>query len=307
VHILTHRLAGIIFRTESDVGIPSLQSKLFQCFLTQADENCSEADVYASICGINNESLTMPPLSKKERDRISRCQCHPGLLNVPPLRSPIIRQRIEECLSQTPEQLGLDLHIFRVILLDYLHLKADIFYTPEYRNVFLSNGEIGYRLLFAGFLPAFSAVMVHAGGVIINGRAALFLAQDEGGKTTVVKSSKQGTVLCDDQIILRKEGRVIFAHGTPWGKIVNSNECAPVKGLFLLEKAEKFELIRLRPKDAIEHFWKEHFFYRAFLPNNLRIKAFETICGVCQQAPVYRMRFAKDFVDWNAIDAAMEE
>ena len=97
-----------------------------------------------------------------------------------------------------------------------------------------------------------------------------------------------------------------MAHGTPWGKITGGPQSAKVGGLFLLEKAPRFELHPLKPVDAVEYFWKEHLFYRAFLPKNLRLNAFEVINIACHQAPVYLMRFPEDFVDWDAIDAVME-
>jgi hypothetical protein len=42
-----------------------------------------------------------------------------------------------------------------------------------------------------------------------------------------------------------------------------------------------------------------------FLPKHLKRRAFEVLCDVCYQAPAYWMSFPKDYVDWEAIDAAM--
>jgi hypothetical protein len=302
--ILTHQIAGITFRTETNVEVISLQNDSFHHFLVNG--NGLRPDVYHRICGIDRETLTLPPFSQKEKKRISRCICFPkDDLNVPPLQSPLVRDRLTSCLSRT-EQVGLESNIFSVIIRDHIDRKIDYFYISDCGEVFKDPGlEHIFRRMFASFLPAFSAVMIHSSGLIRHGRAALFLAPDEGGKTTVMEHSTDGTILCDDQIILRKEDDTVMAHATPWGHITGGPQRAKVGGLFLLEKAAQFELIPLKAVDAVEYFWKEHLKYRAFLPKNLRLNAFEVIMAACHQAPVYRMRFPEDYVDWDAIDAAM--
>jgi hypothetical protein len=57
--------------------------------------------------------------------------------------------------------------------------------------------------------------------------------------------------------------------------------------------------------DALEYLWREHQSYYFFLPGPLRRQAFGFLYDVCHQIPVYRMRFQKDYIDWDAVDAAM--
>jgi hypothetical protein len=45
--------------------------------------------------------------------------------------------------------------------------------------------------------------------------------------------------------------------------------------------------------------------YHAYLPRALRIRAFDFLYDVYRRAPAYRMRFPKDTIDWDTIDAAM--
>lgn len=328
--VLTHKIAGITFRTESDVEIIPIQNDFFQQFLTDD----SKPDVYHRICGIDCDTLTLPPLSEREKERISRCVSLPhigrgtltlpplisgkekerisgcvslprGGLNVPLLQSPSVRARLESCLSH-PEQVGLTLHIFSVVIHDYVHRTVDIFYPSERHEIFKGHWvENGFQRMFTSFLPTFSAVMVHSSGFIRDGAAALFLAPDEGGKTTVVKHATAGTILCDDRNILRQEGDVVMAHSTPWGMLTNGPQRARVGGFFLLEKASDFELIPIKPRDVLQFLWNEHMHFWRVLPRKLRIQAFEILHDVCYQAPVYLMRFPEDYVDWDAIDAAM--
>jgi len=300
---LTHQIAGITFQTETDIEAIAVQNDFFDQFLVDG----LRPDVSHRICGFDRETMILPALSKKEKKRISRCVCLPkDDLNVPPLRSPLVRGRLNSCLRR-PEQVGLELNVFSAIIRDHIDRKIDFFYISDCGEAIKDPRlEPIFRRMFTSFLPAFSAVMVHSSGLIRHSRAAVFLAPDEGGKTTVMEHSTYGTNLCDDQIILRREDGTVMAHGTPWGRITGGPQRAKVGGLFLLEKAAQFELIPLKAIDAVEYFWKEHLNYRAFLPKNLRLNAFEVINDVCHQAPVYRMRFPKNYVDWDAIDAAME-
>ena len=299
---MTHRIAGITFRTETDVEALFVQNDFYGRFLV----NGLKPDVHHRICGIDRKTLTLPPFSKKDKERISRFLCLPDDdLDAPLLRSPLVRDRLASCLSRS-EQVGLELYSFSVIIRDHVDRTIEFFYTADGGEALGDPGlEHIFRRMFASFLPAFSAVMVHSSGLVRHGRAALFLAPDVGGKTTVVEQSIDGTILCDDQIILRREDDTVMAHGTPWGHLNGVPQAAKVGAFFLLEKAAQFELIPLKAIDAVEYFWKEHLFYRAFLPKNLRLKAFEVITAACHQAPVYLMRFPKDYVDWDAIDAAM--
>ena len=147
--------------------------------------------------------------------------------------------------------------------------------------------------------------MIHSAAVVLDGAAALFLAPDEGGKTTIVRHALPGMTLCDDQNILRHEGAAILVHSTPLGLYTHGPRSAPLGGMFLVEQAESFELLPLNSLDAFEYLWNEHQGYRVYLPRALRLKTFDFLYDVCRRAPAYRMRFPKDTIDWDAIDAAM--
>ena len=303
---LTHKIGGITFRTESDVQVAPLQTDLFEQFFS---EN-SEPEVKHRILCVDPENSAVPDHISHIRSRLSNCICFPSDgIDTPILRTPSVVNRLG-AFEGSAEPVGLELHPFSLVIRDHVGKEVDYFYIPQARGFFEDeSAEVGFpvfRRMFSSFLPAFSATMVHSSALVRKGKTALFLAPDEGGKTTVVESSNNGQILSDDQIILRKQGDTVYAHGTPWGKISHGPLEQRVSGLFVLEQAEYFELSPLKPVDAIQYFWREHLFYRVFLPKRFKIKAFEIICAACRQAPVYRMRFPKDYVDWHAIDSAME-
>ena len=185
---------------------------------------------------------------------------------------------------------------------------VDYFYPAEGGRV-VSNAEMrvasNLRQLFAAFLPHFSALQLHSAGLIRNGRAALFLAPDGGGKTTALSRLAGGLLLNDDQVIVRQEGDEMIAHGTPFGTLTDGPIQARLGGLFVLEKALVFELLPYSPADLVKACWDEHLNHLFFLPRPLRLRAFDLLYEVCHRVPVYRMRFPRNHVDWTAIDAAL--
>ena len=75
------------------------------------------------------------------------------------------------------------------------------------------------ELLFQHRLANDGALEVHACGVVVDGRAVLFLGQSGAGKSTLARlwcEHRPAVVLSDDRIVLRRHGRGFRAHGTPW-------------------------------------------------------------------------------------------
>lgn len=324
--IIDHEIAGITFRTESDVEIISIKREFFDRFSIRG----SNPDIYHRLHGIDQGNLTLSPLSPEEKSRFSVLSfpnfIAPGTLTLPNLRitsthpeflprdplcvpllqSPRVRSRLEACLDH-PEQVVLELHMFSVVIRDSIRRVIEVFYPLERAELFKTSYiEPGFRRMFSWFLPAFSALMVHSSAVDRNGSAALFLAPDKGGKTTVAETSTDSVVLSDDQNVLKKDGDIINVYGTPWGSVSSPDQGTKLGGIFLLEKAKDFKLIPLRPADAIRYYWQEHSFYHTLLPKHLKVKTFQTIYDACHQVPVYRMCFPKDYVDWDAIDSVMD-
>lgn len=325
-----HAISDLIFKIESDVELKSLQNKWFEKF---AVENL-KVDVCYRFCEIKSDDLVLPALNQDERKCILQCNIQtelgPGgfilppigldrdfdyiqdlniksLLDVPLLSSPMVRNRINSCLEH-PHEVTLILHAFSVTIFDYHLNQFDLFYSSEQQWIFKSIPlENSFRRMFSSFLPSFSSVMLHSSGVIHNNRAALFFAPDEGGKSTVLKNLFQGTVLSDDRNIIRSDSLPFTVYSTPWGQ----NNCEPQKaqlgGLFLIEKAEEFKLLPLKPSEMTMFLWNEHVYFWKLLPKSLRIKAFEAVTNICYQTPCYQMHFPKSFVDWKAIDEIIQD
>lgn len=160
--------------------------------------------------------------------------------------------------------------------------------------------------LLVTFLPQFSGLMVHCAGVIRGDRAALFLAPDSGGKSTVLKRATDGFILSDDQVILRNEGSEFIAHATPLGLMTSGPGSARLGGIFILHKADHFALEPISPLEVICAFWRDPGNLSRLIPKSLKRRVFDLFYDICHQVPVYRMSFPKHYVDWDAIDSAMK-
>jgi hypothetical protein len=305
-----HRIAGINFRTESNSPLPGFQEGLFEKYFRVS---AGVPDVYHRIRKVPAESLVMPAPVGDERSSLSTCATYlSDGLESNLLRSPEVRGRLRACLNQRETvHIWLDKEI--VIIRDFATRELDLFYSDKFGKLVqrykahMPDHYVtsNFRIVFSSFLPCFSAVLVHSSGVIRNGVAAIFLAPDGGGKTTLLRHSMGVPILDDDQVIFRKNGHTVMAHGTPLGCLTSGPYQAKIGGLFLLEKASHFELVPLNPADVMQILWTEHRGVTCFLPKSLKVAAFDVFNDACHQAPLYRLRFPQDYVDWNAIDAAM--
>jgi len=199
-------------------------------------------------------------------------------------------------------------NVFQVI--DYSRQCHEIFYLDK-TYIYQACSPINriaanFRQIFSAMIPLFDAIMLHCSGLIRNGKALLFFAPNSGGKSTVIQNNSGDPILNDDQVIIRKSGATIIAHGTPFSILTSGPVSAPVGGLFLLEQSLEFNLQPINRADLIYCLWHEHQKYTFFLPKNLKSRVFNLLCDLCCSVPVYRMSFPKRFVDWQQIDSVLD-
>jgi radical SAM protein with 4Fe4S-binding SPASM domain len=146
----------------------------------------------------------------------------------------------------------------RFIVFNDDHTRASIFNPAS--DLFLEGGLDSLMLLpsdqilLARVLPTFGGLLVHAAGVDWNGRGLVFAGPSEAGKSTIVKMlAPQARVLCDDRMIVRRNGAGFEAHGT-WshGEVPDvSPGPAPLTGVFFLRQARENRAERIgRTADA---------------------------------------------------------
>ncbi|MBU1879742.1 MAG: hypothetical protein KJ734_12390, partial [Chloroflexi bacterium] len=235
---------------------------------------------------------TAAPLTAEERERFSQGIgfAPPETVDLPLLRAPTLRTWLHACLDQS-HRLEIQPFSDGVMVWNQNQSTLDFVYRPEFGRTAEARVAAYYRRLFATFLPAFSAQLIHSSGVIRGDRAALFLAKDEGGKSTVLRHAPEGHLLNDDQVIVQREGEHFVAHATPLGRLTSGPGQAQLGGLFVLEKAPSFELEPVQPAPLVRQLWDEHRVFTAVLPKPLKVRAFDFFYDMCHRVPVYRMRF----------------
>lgn len=257
---------------------------------------------------IDRATLIIPPIicsdSMAEKHKLMEREL--SALNHPILQSEIVQKRLEHFFNY-PEQTRIQLHRFSLTLYDYINHTIDVYYFPECEAVLKSDLIInGIRRMFTSFFPDFSAAMIHSSALLINGKVGIFLAPDEGGKTTASKLGAKYSTLCDDQNIIKKENNEFIAYSTPWGKDINNSVKGPVKGFFLLKKGDLFKLETLKPKDLFSYLWNEHLSYSMSLPETYRLKFFNLLYTLSHNIPGHQLTFPKTYIDWNAVENVMQ-
>jgi hypothetical protein len=300
--IFNHQIAGINFWTDTDVQISHLLQPSFIKFSVED----TQPDVRFRIEQLKAGLPSLPPLTPFQKERLLKTVGFPSSwLGWLILRSPQVWSKVDACLDR-PELAQISLRWYRAVIRNFSRNELDFFYPLEQKDDFSDPFFIApHRTMLSVFLPNFSAVMLHGAGVIRNGTALLFLAPDEGGKSSTVKLAAGMSVLSDDQIILRKQDDLIIAHGTPFGPLTSGPQHSKLGAIFLLEKASQFALTPVSVSDIVQFIWNDNNHLWFVMPKNLRKQAFELIVDACQQAKVYRMQFPKGFVDWNLIDEAI--
>lgn len=201
--------------------------------------------------------------------------------------------------------LFIEMHRESMSITDFRENRADYYFLVR------SGKELPQRCIgpamLAPFLPSFDALMLHASAIVRGGRAAVFLAPDEGGKTTAVRLAPAGTILGDDQVIVRRGRGRFRVWGTPWGLHVHARASAPLRGLFILQKARRFRLEPVPATELIPRIWEEIKSPLSILPKPLKKKAFGLLCDITAAAPAWRLSFPKEQIDWDTIDEALKK
>ncbi len=220
----------------------------------------------------------------------------------PLLASRRIRERLRR-VRIDPSWTALELKKNAVTILDFGRLRADLFRSEPKEGV---REAFGFGPAMLGlFLPAIDACLLHAAAIVRDGKAAVMLAADEGGKTTAVRLAPSGIILGDDQVIVMRDQGRFLVWGTPWGLHCTAGTHAPLAGLFLLKKARRFQLKSLSQRELAAAIKLETAGSLTILPRELRRKAGAIIDDLVASAPAWVLAFPKGHIDWREIDLAL--
>ena len=262
--------------------------------------------MFSSIYYTEIQSKTpIKPLSKLEQDNILHDFNYFSLpFEAPAWNSKVFNSSPVRDILATYEyntsHISLDIRLESVTIIDFIDRKINIFYSSNTKNLIAKA-----RILqgnFSPFLFYIDALLIHCSCVNFNNHAAVFVAMDEGGKTTAASLCENGNVLSDDQILFkRNDNEEWLAYGTPWTTFEPNPGSATPKAFFLLEKSDKFSLTKLTSKELLAHLWNEHLNTRILIPKMYHTKILDLYISLASSAPVYLMKFPKDYIDQEAI------
>lgn len=177
--------------------------------------------------------------------------------------------------------------------------KGQFYYTKEYdiasrlpNSLAVFNNQIFERILFEK-----DAVILHSSYIIHNGKAILFSAPSETGKSTQADlwAKHAGAVIINgDRSILKKENGVWYVHSLPMcgsSKICH-DVSAPLDSIVLLAKAPVNILNKANPRTAISRLYREctvNSWHEPFVN-----KVFDMLTDIYSNVNVYEYACTKD-------------
>lgn len=112
-------------------------------------------------------------------------------------------------------------------------------------------------------LDGFDGFFFHSSCLELDGEAYIFSAVSGTGKSTHTALWRKHfgnrvTMINDDKPIIRKRGGKFYAYGTPWmGKAdIGTNTKAPIKAVYILQRAEKNSAIRVAPSQVMKQLFE---------------------------------------------------
>jgi MoaA/NifB/PqqE/SkfB family radical SAM enzyme len=151
------------------------------------------------------------------------------------------------------------------------------------------------QILLARALADRQACFIHAAGMDIGGKGLLLVGHSGAGKTTAARLlRKQGEVLCDDRIIVRRRPEGLRIHGT-WshGDLADvSAGSAPLSAILFLEKADANRLVPVTKGIATARLLAQHV-VKSLVTADWWEKILALIENMAQEVPAYRIEFDK--------------
>lgn len=133
--------------------------------------------------------------------------------------------------------------------------------------------------------------LLHAAGMVIDGKGLLFIGHSEAGKsTTVTMLREMGEILCDDRILVRPGPDGFSIHGT-WshGTVSEvSPGSAPLLALMILEKSGENRIVPLPDRGEVLKILPRYTI-RSLVTSGWWVKTIDALGRMTSQVPAYRL------------------
>ncbi len=160
------------------------------------------------------------------------------------------------------------------------------------------------RVLYAWFALEHNSLLLHACGILRDGRGYVFFGPSGSGKTTTALLSAAHTILSDDLVIIKRIGQEFHVCGVPFRgdlpEAPRTNASAKLGGLFALAKETRHYLTPLALPDAVAQLARCVPFVMGQPEHARRVT---DICfDLAQRVPVRTLHFRRDDGFWSVID-----
>lgn len=296
------KIGGVVQKITSDFRIPLFETSRFSLFKSEH----SIPNSTFNFCHIDQEAHHESLLTVQDKNLLSRSIGFPECwFTSKAFFFPKIYNVIRECLS-FPESLFIDLRWNRILIQNFQKNDFYIFFSPEKKNILNHRTFLaGFRNILWSAFPSYSSMLMHGASVVIENKAALFLASDGGGKTTTVSKFHADQILNDDHIVIKKDENYIKIHSTPFGTIFNGNKSVPLRAIFLIHKSNSFKIAMARPYSVLEYIWSEHLINSTILPKRVRLDLFNLLFNIVMHVPTYDLYLKKGEIDFQVLSQVM--
>lgn len=170
------------------------------------------------------------------------------------------------------------------------------------------NPENYLRVVYAWRCLAHDALLLHASGVIRNGRGYVFFGHSGSGKTTLARLSSDALILSDDLVILKCEEAddrpIVRVFGIPFrgdlSEAPRANASAPLYGLYSLVKDDHHQLDRMERHEAVGRLASCAPFVMSQPQNAQRVLK---LCDeITRRVAVQTLHFRRDPAFWSVLD-----
>ena len=293
------KISDVLIEISSDSDLYKLKN--IDLFDTDTELSCKKASILIKNFQIYPENQSY--LSEEEKRALLKTVYFPfrwlssQIFGYSPFRKAALK-----CIDN-PGMFHIALNWNRAIVRNYAENIYSLFYPIEKRDELNSLLFIArLRSLVGNVFPNFDSVMIHGASLLFGDKAAVFLAKDEGGKSTLIKMSEDKKILSDDHIVLKKRNDKITVHATPFGELTDGPLSGRLAGLFLLEKSENFSIEKIDPEEVLQFIWNDQFVKWYQYPKPLRVKIFEIINYTSRSIPLYRLKFPRNSIEWDEIE-----
>jgi hypothetical protein len=168
--------------------------------------------------------------------------------------------------------------------------------TPESVEVagFVMDNLLRIALQYA--MPKRGGVLLHSSAIVHEGKSLVFIAPNEGGKSTISANSGK-PVLSDDCVGVQglADGGWL-ACATPWGRVHGKGEY-PIEAMFFIEKSDKFFCEPVSSIDTVKRVFSNLSLTFSDIDKSsdtILDNILGVVTSLSMDVPAYRLGFRKD-------------